>query len=77
MLGCLFCFVISVVEWFLVSKRTTAITRSSRWVGVLVMLELLLALGTGYVVFVQQNLPALIACAIGGGVGAEFARRWA
>jgi hypothetical protein len=77
MLGCLFCFVISVVEWFLVSKRTTAITKSSKWVGVLVASELLLALGTGYVVFVQQNLPALIACAIGGGVGAEIARRWA
>ena len=77
MLGCLFCFVISVVEWFLVSKRTTAITRSSAWVGVLVASELLLALGTGYVVFVQQNLLALIACAIGGGVGAELARRWA
>jgi hypothetical protein len=77
MLGCLFCFVISVVEWFLVSKRTTAITKSSKWVGVLVASELLLALGTGYVVFVQQNLPALIACAIGGGIGAELARRWA
>jgi hypothetical protein len=77
MLGCLFCFVISVVEWVLVSKRTTAITRLSPWVGVWVTLELLLALGTGYVVFVQQNIPALIACAIGGGIGAELARRWA
>jgi hypothetical protein len=77
MLGCLFCFVVSVIEWFLVSKRTTAITKSSVWVGVLVTSELLLALGTGYVVFVQQNIPALIACAVGGGVGAELARRWA
>jgi hypothetical protein len=44
---------------------------------VLVAVELLLALGTGYIVFVQQNIPALIACAIGGGVGVEIARRWA
>ena len=77
MLGCLFCLVISMIEWFLVSKRTSAIIKSSVWVGVYVATELLLALGTGYVVFVQQNIPALIACAIGGGVGAELARRWA
>jgi FtsH-binding integral membrane protein len=68
MWACVICFVISVIEWFLVSKRTNAIVSNSAWV---------LALGTGYIVFVQQNIPALIACAVGGGMGAELARRWA
>jgi hypothetical protein len=77
MWACVICFVISVIEWFLVSKRTNAIVSNSAWVGVLVAVELLLALGTGYIVFVQQNIPALIACAVGGGMGAELARRWA
>lgn len=76
MLGLVFCFVVSVIEWLLVAKRITAIVQSSKWVGLLVVAELSLGLGAGYIVFVQRNIPALIACALGAGLGAELARRW-
>ena len=75
MIGFLLCFVVSVLEWFLVAKRTTAIMRSTPLVGVIVAVEVAFGLGAGYIIFVQQNLLAGLGCALGAGLGAELARR--
>ena len=75
MLGFLFCFVVSVLEWFLLAKRTELFMKANAWVGPIAAIEVAIGLGAGYVVFVQQNLPALIACALGAGLGADLARR--
>jgi hypothetical protein len=75
MFGFILCFAVSVVEWFMVSKRTVAITQSTPWVGIIVAAEVALGLGAGYVIFVQQNFWAAVGCALGAGLGAELARK--
>jgi len=74
-LGFLLCFVISVLEWFLVAKRTEAITKRSRLVGLITVVEVAFGLGAGFLIFVPQNLFAAVGCALGAGLGAELARR--
>jgi hypothetical protein len=73
--GFILCLLVSIVEWFLVAKRTAALARGSRFAGLIVFVEVAIGLGTGYVIFVNQNLLALGGCALGAGLGAELARR--
>ena len=75
MIGFALCFVVSVLEWFLVAKRTNAITKATKWVGPIVAVEVAFGLGAGYIIFVQQNIAAVAGCALGAGLGAELARR--
>jgi hypothetical protein len=75
MFGFLLCFVVSVVEWFLAAKRTSAIVRRNKWAAAIAASEVALGFGAGYVVFVQHNWAAAIACVLGAGVGVALARK--
>jgi hypothetical protein len=75
MTGFLVCFWVSVLEWFLAAKRTSAITKQSKWAAWIAASEVALGFGAGYVVFVQHNWWAAVACVLGAGVGVACARK--